>query len=266
MLLPGGVVRDGDRRREFSFKPLNGELELAIVESRRAFDSWPARVTAVLSAALAEVGGSEATPEVVASMCVADRQFLVRQLAAWLGRDDVWLSARCASCGEPFDFQLRQTELPIKPAGESYPFASVEAGGERRRLRVPNGADQEAVASIAGQAEAIAELVRRCLIDGDPEAAASWSAEEIDRVERALEAVSPEVGVAAAVECPECGHGDRIAIDPYLALQREREDLFAEVHALASAYHWSEAEILAMPSHRRRTYVDLLDQARGMVH
>jgi hypothetical protein len=30
------------------------------------------------------------------------------------------------------------------------------------------------------------------------------------------------------------------------------------VHALASAYHWSESDILAMSGRRRQTYLDLL--------
>jgi hypothetical protein len=34
--------------------------------------------------------------------------------------------------------------------------------------------------------------------------------------------------------------------------------LLEEVHSIARAYHWSEAEILALPLPRRRRYLDLL--------
>jgi hypothetical protein len=39
----------------------------------------------------------------------------------------------------------------------------------------------------------------------------------------------------------------------FAALARRLED---EVHVLASAYGWTESEILALPDSRRRRYVD----------
>jgi hypothetical protein len=62
--------------------------------------------------------------------------------------------------------------------------------------------------------------------------------------------------------CPACGIVHDIAIDPYVFLAWPlAQDLFHEVHLLASTYHWSELEILALPQHRRRRYLKLIDQA-----
>jgi len=36
------------------------------------------------------------------------------------------------------------------------------------------------------------------------------------------------------------------------------------VHTLAWYYHWSEAEILALPRARRQLYLSRIDRARGM--
>ncbi len=33
MRLPGGIVRDGARRRDFAFRPLTGAVELALAEA-----------------------------------------------------------------------------------------------------------------------------------------------------------------------------------------------------------------------------------------
>ena len=38
---------------------------------------------------------------------------------------------------------------------------------------------------------------------------------------------------------------------------REATRLLGEVHTLARAYHWREAEILAMSSRRRQAYLEL---------
>ncbi|MEQ1895103.1 MAG: hypothetical protein ABL998_21395, partial [Planctomycetota bacterium] len=43
-----------------------------------------------------------------------------------------------------------------------------------------------------------------------------------------------------------------------------RRALQEELHVLASTYHWSEAEILALPSDRRRRYVARILADRGV--
>ena len=261
MRLPGGVWRDGTLWRDFAFRPLNGEVELAIAESGVA-QNPPAGVTAVLAAALATVGGEAATPEVVGGLAVGDRQFLVRRLAARLGRDTVWLTCTCASCGAAFDVHIQQSALPVKEAAEGYPFTTVTTARGSHRLRVPNGADQEAIAGQDGD-EAVAELLQRCSVDGSvPDA---LSREEILAIDAALEAVAPEVGLGLLATCPDCGTEQEVAVDPYLCLTQIGSELFSEIHTLAVVYHWSEAQSLALPVHRRRLYLKLIDRGRGMM-
>jgi hypothetical protein len=250
MLLPGGIVRDGERRRDFAFRPVDGALEAALAEAAAA-SSMPKAVTSVLAAALAELGGEPVGEETVRNLPVGDRQFLVRQLSVYLGHDPVWLTAVCRACGESFDFEVRQADLPVKEAGESFPFA--EAGG--LRLRVPTGADQEAIAGFSDE-RAVRALFERCRLGGDGDLAAA---------EAALEEASPEVALAALASCPACGASNEVSVDPYLGLPAHSEELFAEVHSLALNYHWSEAEILALPRARRQLYLRLIDRSRGLV-
>jgi hypothetical protein len=256
MLLPGGIVREGERRRGYAFRPVDGALEAALAEAADA-PNVPRAVTSVLAAALSELGGSPASQEAVRALAVGDRQFLVRQLSAHLGHDAVWLTAVCRACGESFDFQVRQAGLPVKEAGPGFPYA--EAGG--LRLRVPTGADQEAIADLDDK-EAVQALVARCRVAG-PET--EPDDDELAAAEAALEAVSPEVALAALAGCPACGTGNEVSIDPYLGLLTEGEELFDEVHRLASTYHWGEAEILSLPRSRRQRYLRRIDRARGLV-
>lgn len=266
MPLPGGLWRNGARRRGFAFRPLTGEIELAVAEAERA-PNPPAAVTSVLSAALAEVGGERTTPEVVRELAVGDRQFLMRQLAAGLGCDGVWLTAPCGGCGATFDLYVKQTALPVKEAGKGYPFAVVETESGRRRLRVPSGADQEAIAGL-DEEEAVTELLRRCLAPEDQQGGdqgGELARTEIAALDAALEAVAPEVGLGVLAACPECRVEQEVVVDPYHCLTQVGDDLFGEVHSLAMAYHWPEPAILALPAHRRRLYAQRIDRTRGMV-
>jgi hypothetical protein len=67
--------------------------------------------------------------------------------------------------------------------------------------------------------------------------------------------------------CPACATRGQVLFDAADLLFRElglgRGDLYGEVHRLALAYHWSEAEILALSWAKRRRYLDLLADVRA---
>jgi len=262
MTLPGGLWRHGECRRDWSFRPLTGEIELSILEAGLGGGNIPQRVTAVLSTALAELGGAAAQPDTVRALSVADRQFLMRQLAAVTGLDDSWVGARCLACGAGFDIPVRESELPVKTAGAGYPFANVETSLGPVRFRVPVGADQEAIAGIADPQEARRALALRCAVELPP---GELSEDDLERAEHALEAIAPEVATQAQTACPDCCRPATVHLDPYRWLAAADRGLFLDIHLLASAYHWSEAEILALPRERRRLYLSLVDRSRGMV-
>ncbi len=264
-MMPGGLCRHGECRRDWSFRTLTGEVELSILEAGRDRRSVPQRVTAVLTAALAELGGAAVEAETVRALSVADRQYLMRRLAVEIGIEESWIAARCPKCGASFDIPIRHGELPVKPAAEGYPFATVDTSLGPVRFRVPDGADQEAVASIQDPRQARRALAARCAHQEDAQPAGELTDEDLDRAEAALEAVAPEVVTRAQAACPDCGEAAEVHLDPYICLGAANSGLFLDVHALASAYHWSEKEILAMPRERRRLYLSLVDQSRGMV-
>lgn len=266
MTLPGGLWRHGECRRDWSFRSLTGEVELSILEAGRGGASVPRRVTAVLSTALAELGGAAAHPDTVRALSVADRQYLMCQVAAEIGLGETWLAARCLTCGAGFDIPVRQSELPVKPAGEGYPFAAVETSLGPVRFRVPVGADQEAIAGISDPAAARRALALRCAVEPQSiELRGELADDDLDRAEQALEAVAPELATQAQVACPDCGRPTTVQLDPYRCLGAADRGLFLDIHILASAYHWSEKEILALPRERRRLYLSLVDRSRGIV-
>jgi len=262
MLLPGGLWEDGQTQRDFGFVPPDGSVELAVAEPGPG--SVPARVTAALSACLSRLGNVPVTPDRIAALCVADRQFLMRRLAALLGRDRLWRSTRCGACGALFDIPVDQSRLPVSEPGPTYPFTKARLDGTEYRLRVPTGADQEVVATVADSARARQLLAWRCMLDEGKPAPEDLDEPALEAIETALEAITPEAAVEVETACPECDHPQRVYIDPYTILETTAGELYDEIHILATTYHWDETTILALPRARRRRYLDLIDRARGM--
>ncbi|MCB1887877.1 MAG: hypothetical protein KDH20_09745 [Rhodocyclaceae bacterium] len=262
-LLPGGLIEDGVLRRDFAFLPVDGRLELALADALDAATSTPAAVTGALQASLATLAGRAPERHRVDALCVADRQFLMRRLAALLGRHSGWYAATCVACKARFDFPLDPALLPFKPAGDGFPTARLTLGRRRLQLRVPTGADQIRVLGLPPEGRR--EALLRGLVEGDAGALpAELAPRHIDRCEAALEAVAPELACEVVADCPECGQRNQVEIDPYGALAHDPDLTLQEVHRLAWHYHWSEAEILAMPRGRRARYLELIDAARGM--
>lgn len=256
MTLPGGIMRDGQRLRDYRFKTLTGGDELAIAEAFAADDGVPQRITAILAAALAPLGEVPATIDDVRALAVGDRQFLMQQLVALLDTETGWMTADCQHCGEPFDFPMRFGDLPCKPAGEGFPFASVDGA----TYRAPTGADQEVLAEASGDGSAARRsLIALCLVDGTTSVEVEHLSEaDLDRIDAALEAVSPEAVTETSLDCPSCGRKCLVDLGIDTMPLPRPDKLYQEVHRIASAYHWSEREILALPRSRRQRYLALI--------
>lgn len=264
MRLPGGLWEDGALRRGVRFRPLTGRTELTLAEADPTRESVVAQVTDALVQALDEVGGGAATPERVERLSVPDRQFLMLHLASRVqGEEERWLTGVCGECEEPFQLRVDPSQMPVKPAGPTYPFAEADTSGGRIRLRVPTGADQARIEAERRDARALRLLAAALVVDGDVDAD-GLTDEDVERIDAALEETSPEVGTRVATTCPGCGEGNELYVDPYRVLGRRRSDLLHEIHRLAGAYGWSEDEILSLPWERRRAYLGLVQKGRGM--
>lgn len=256
MTLPGGIMRDGRRLRDYRFKTLTGGDELVIAEAFAADDGVPQRITAILAAALDTLGGALATMDDVRALAVGDRQFLMQQLVALLDTETGWMTADCQHCGDPFDFAMRFGDLPCKPAGEGFPFVSVDGA----TYRAPTGADQEALADVSGDGSAAQRsLVALCLVDGiTPVEVERLDEAELVRIDAVLEAVSPEAVTETSLDCPSCGRTCTVDLGIDAMPLPKPDTLYQEVHRIASAYHWSEHGILSLPRSRRQRYLALI--------
>lgn len=269
MQLPGGLWEAGVRQREFKFKAVDGALELAVAEASDIAKSMPEAVTLALQCSLIDLGGAPPAQERIDMLCIADRQFLMRELGQRLGYCGSWFTAACSSCHETFDFTLDLAELPVQEAGEGYPYVDVPLADNQVRFRLPNGADQEGLLAFAQEDMAQRWLLTRCLEQGgtvqEHEAfIGQLDKKDIERIESALEKTTPAVVVQVEAECPYCGQRNSVDINPYSVLDTIADSILSEVHQIAYHYHWSEAEILGLSRERRRRYLRLIDEAQGM--
>ncbi|MFI2347739.1 hypothetical protein ACH492_11970 [Streptomyces sp. NPDC019443] len=206
------------------------------------------------------------------SVPVGEREADLFALRRALFGERMQVRVECASCGEAMEFDLDATQLGTPTRTPDGPLR-VEEGEWAVEFRLPTVADLAAAGAVRDPAQARQVLVARCTVsavrDGEavpPERLASLLPEHVQRrlAETAAEA-DPTADVTLNVACPECGEATPAELDITSYLWTELDtwarDLMLDVHLLATAYGWSEPEILALSPLRRRYYLELCADA-----
>ena len=175
--------------------------------------------------------------------------------------------ASCPACGDRLDVSLDVRELrsPEAPEGTATGPFLFEEGGYVVRFRLPTSFDLVALSDWPESSTAGRFLLERCVLsatlDGRPVAAEELPAAIAESVAGRMGEEDPAADIGLALTCPGCGHAWAETFD-IVAFLWEKVDararrLLMEVHALASAYGWSEADVLAMSPARRGIYLEL---------
>jgi hypothetical protein len=166
-----------------------------------------------------------------------------------------WTS--CRQCGEQLEFQMDGRALAESEAPASAERVVV---GELT-YRLPTSRDLAAIATEQDAAAAAHRLVRQCCV-ANGQAEQAWSEEEIDAVGERMAAADPLAEILLRFDCPSCGASFDESLDLTSFLWAEMESrakrMLIAVHTLASAYGWSEAEILSLSPARREVYLDMV--------
>ena len=171
-----------------------------------------------------------------------------------------WTS--CPVCGEKLEFKMDGRALAEQPPPQQ--GAAIVIHGETFRL--PTTRDLALVAqerdALQGHDSAAVRLLRVCRVDGGEEMEHSWSEEELDEAGEKMAAADPLAEIILNFQCPMCEGTCQESLDLPTFLWAELEALAKrlarEVHTLASAYGWSESEILALSDARRRLYMEMV--------
>jgi hypothetical protein len=180
-------------------------------------------------------------------------------LAALDGADAIDVELRCPDCSQPLEISLGVDELLDREGSAIDRLTLVAESGVVMELRRPTGRDQATWAATAFTDErAWRQAAASRICDGT----GALDDEMLDRIERALDEADPLLRAAVETACPDCGAVSQQDVDLIACalerLRRAQHIAIETVHQMASHYHWSEAEILAMPPWRRERYLSLL--------
>jgi hypothetical protein len=198
---------------------------------------------------------TESTYESLADWPLGRRNRALARLRCFLfgSRLPGWVS--CPQCSEKLEF-----EMDARPLAEGEDVEAKPVVVHGQEFRLPTSRDLARIAREGDPQTAAARLLEACRLAPNP--APPCTEQEIDEIGEELAKADPAAETRLAFVCAACGHQwvDALDIAPFLWTEietRARRMLF-EVHALASAYGWSEAAILSMSETRRALYVEMV--------
>ncbi len=179
---------------------------------------------------------------------------LLAARAATMG-DALPCQAGCPACGEKVEFAL-STRVLLESAGAPSTHVHVPHGEETYTARLPTLTDLQAMVDEQGDAR---DLLERCAVSPP---FSEWP----DSVAAEAEALMAEADALAVISltlaCPACGHTWNEPLDAtgffFSELAVRARHALHDVHRLAQAYGWREADVLALSPWRRQQYLALV--------
>lgn len=180
------------------------------------------------------------------------------------------LCATCPNCEAIAEFTIDCSELSrnLLPAPDALEPQRLEVDGYAVTFRVPGNADLRSAARMTQSDDAfVRALLASCIVGSEcPSGAActidALPASVVDALSARLERLEPGATVHFELTCPACQEPWMARMDAgavlWSELQSRAERLLLDVDALAQAYGWNEAEILALSPTRRAAYLQLV--------
>jgi hypothetical protein len=215
---------------------------------------------------LLALADADVVPERLAHLSIGERDARLLSLREGIFGPRMSGHATCPACAQICEctFGVADIRVPRGPLTE--PFM-IRHGDCEVCFRLPNSEDLARLDEHADMASNRRRLFERCVVSarrGADAIPADALPAGIERVvaERMAEA-DPQADVQLALTCPHCGQCWQAPLDIVSFLWTELHAwacrLLREVHTLASAYGWREADIFALSPWRRQAYMELIE-------
>lgn len=246
-----------------------GSSTMHALSASQLLDVWEqglAQQSAQRALTLLSAASPQTPPDMLAERSIGHRDADLLTLREWTFGSKLASVTTCPACRERLELSFNVADIRVSPESEAAGVLSLSVADYDLRFRLPNSRDLAAFADrdCGDDAETTSHrLLERCLLDaqqgGKQMSVDELPADVIDAIVERMAGADPQADVQLALNCPVCEHQWKATFDILTYFWSEIEAwvqrTLREVHSLASAYGWREADILAMSAWRRRFYL-----------
>lgn len=204
--------------------------------------------------------------DVLVRLSIGQRDGCLLTLREWMFGSQLASLVACPRCGERLELTFDTAQIRAAPVHEPAEALALEVAGYEARFRLPNSLDALVSTSHGDVAAARRALLERCLLEvrraGEAIVPRDLPPEIVDAVSARMAEDDPQADVRLALECPACDLPWQATFDIVSFFWNEIEAwayrLLRDVHTLATAYGWREADIVALSPWRRQMYLEMV--------
>ena len=235
--------------------------ELLDVWERGNAQSSVNRALSLLSAACPEASADSLT-----KLNIGERDARLLTLREWTFGSQLIGIATCPDCRERLEMTFDVADIQATPEFEPTGELTIDVAGYDVRFRLPNSLDIDAIADHKDVDVAREELLESCILavhqNGKEISPDHLPASLVEAIVDRMAEADHQADVQLALSCPLCGHQWQAPFDIVSFFWSEinawAHRILREVHALALAYGWREADILAISPWRRQFYLAMV--------
>jgi hypothetical protein len=163
----------------------------------------------------------------------------------------------CPECGEKLEFQMDNTALTSRE--ETASAEPITVNGHPYRL--PASRDLARAVREPDPNLGAIRLLESCRMEDS-----SVTEEDLEQAGEQMALADPLAEIRLTFHCPSCAHDWEQTLDlgafVWAKIEACAKSLLRDVHALGSAYGWTEKEILSLSEARRSFYLEIIEAGR----
>ncbi len=175
----------------------------------------------------------------------------------------------CPGCRVPLELSFRSSDLKTECSDPPENPFSILSGEYEINFRLPNSRDLLSISACREVNEAKQMMLEHCITGIRRNGEISrcdilLPNDAMGKISERMSEIDPQADVEVNLICPSCGFKWHKIFDIAAFFWKEI-DVWAfrtlrEVHVLASAYGWSEMEILSMSPWKRQFYLEMVGE------
>ncbi|MFB8790726.1 MAG: hypothetical protein U7123_18200 [Potamolinea sp.] len=204
--------------------------------------------------------------DVLAQISIGQRDACLLTLREWAFGSKLVSMATCPHCGDRLELSFNVADIRVSSKAElESETLSLSVADYDVCFRLPNSLDIAAITNHKDVTASQQMLFERCLIkahhQGEEQLAKDLPVEIVEAIANVMAETDPQADIQIGLVCPVCSHQWQATFDIVSFFWSEINSwayrILRDVHTLASAYGWSEAEILALTPWRRQFYLEM---------
>ncbi len=217
---------------------------------------------------LLEMVTPESEPADVALLSIGQRDTRLLKLRNSLFGSSLHNTIECPDCNSKMEWDMNLQDLIILAADNPEISAEhvLKVIDLQVRFRLPNSRDISMILSENGKELKSYSLLEKCIMDikqvKREKKIKSIPENVIDALGDKIPELDPAAEIRMNITCPSCGYKWEAIFDIMSYLWSEIDNwaqkTLQEVYILASAFGWSEKDILNMDAGRRQVYIEMI--------